>query len=82
MPTCINIVISLEVRELIVKLHKEDKCCIGEIADIVRKSKSVVHGVLERFEKTRSCEAKKQPGRPRKTTARDDRWITLKSKKD
>ena len=82
MPTGINAMTSLEVRELIVKLCKEDKCSIGEIADIVRKSKSVVHGILMRFEKTGLCEAKKPPGRPRKTTARDDRWITLKSKKD
>ena len=48
----------------------------------MRKSKIVVHGILKRFEKTGSCEAKKPPGRPRKTTARDDRWITLKFKKD
>ena len=82
MPRCINAVTSLEVRELIVKLCKEDKRSIGEIADIVRKSKSVVHGILKRFKKTGSCEAKKPPGRPRKTIARDDRWITLKSKKD
>ena len=82
MPTCTNAMTSLEVRELIVKLRKEDKHYIGEIADIVRKSKSVVHGILKRFKKTGSCEAKKPPGRPRKTTARDDKWITLKSKKD
>ena len=82
MPRCINAVTSLEVRELIVKLRKEDKRSIGEIADIVRKSKSVVYGILKRFEKTGSCKAKKLHGRPRKTTSKDDRWITLKSKKD
>ena len=48
----------------------------------MRKSKSVVHVILKRFEKTGLYEAKKPPGRPRKTTARDDKWITLKSKKD
>ena len=37
---------------------------------------------MKRFEKTGLYEAKKPPGRPRKTTARDDKWITLKSKKD
>ena len=82
MPTCINAVTSLEVREFIVKLHKEDKHSIGEIAVVVRKSKSVVHGILKRFKKTGSCDTKKPPNRPRKTTARDDRWIRLKSKKD
>ena len=81
MPTCINIVTSLEVRKLIVKLRKEGKHCIGEIANIVRKSKSVVHGILKRFEKTGSCEAKKPPGRPRKTTARMTDGLQ-KSKKD
>ena len=70
MPTCINAVTSLEVRELIVKLCKEDKHSIGKIANIVRKSKSVVHGILKRLEKTGSCETKKPPGRPRKTTVR------------
>ena len=31
---------------------------------------------------TVSCEAKKPPSRPRKTTAREDRWIGNESKKD
>ena len=46
------------------------------------KSKSVIHRILRKLEETESCEAKKPPGRPRKTTAREDRWIGNESKKD
>ena len=67
-----NALTPLEVRKLIVKLHNEDKHLIGEIANIVRKSKSIVHGILKKFEETGSCEAKKSPVRPRKTTAKTD----------
>ena len=41
-----NAVTSLELRELIVKLRNEDKHSIGDIANIVKKSKSVIHGIL------------------------------------
>ena len=77
-----NAVRSLELRELIVKLRNEDKHSIGDIANIVKKSKSVIHGILKKFDETGSCEAKKPPGRPRKTTSREDRFITLQAKKD
>ena len=61
---------SLELRKLIVKLCNEDKLSIGDISKTVGKSKSVLHSILRKLEKTGSCEAKKPPGRPRKTTAR------------
>ena len=77
-----NSVTSLEVRKLIVNLRHEDKHSIGDIANIVKKSKSVIHGILKKFKETGSCEAKKPPGRPRKTTAREDRLIVKNSKKD
>ena len=77
-----NAVTSLEVRELIVKLRNEDKHSIGEISNIVKKSKSVVHGILKKFEESGSYEAKKPPGRHRKTTSRDDRNIRLQAKKN
>ena len=67
-----NALTSLEVRKLVVKLRTDDKHSIGEIANIVKKSKSVIHGILKKFEETGSCEAKKSPGRPRKTTAKTD----------
>ena len=46
------------------------------------KSKSVIHSILRKIEETGPCEAKKPLGRPRKTTAREDRWIGNESKKD
>ena len=46
------------------------------------KSKSVIHSISRKLEETEPCEAKKPPGRPRKTTAREDRWIGNESKKD
>ena len=64
---------SLEL--LIVKLCNEDKLSIGDISKTVGKSRSVLHNILRELEETGLCEAKKPPGRPRKTTAREDRWI-------
>ena len=46
------------------------------------ESKRVIHSILRKLEETGLCEAKKPPGRPRKTTAREDRWIGNESKKD
>ena len=65
-----NVLTFLEVRKLIVKLHNEDKHSIGEIANIVKKSKSVIHGIVKKFKETGSCKAKTSPGRSRKTTAK------------
>ena len=45
------------------------------------KSKSVFYSILRNLEETGSCKAKKLPGRPWKTTAREDRWICNESKK-
>ena len=75
-------VTSLELRKLIVKLHNEDKISIGDISKTVEKSKSVIHSILRSLEGTWSCEAKKPPGRSRKITAREERWIGNEWKKD
>ena len=66
---------------MIVNLHNEDKLSSGDISKTVWKSKSVIHSILRKSEETGSCEAKKPLGRPRKTTAREDRWIGNESKK-
>ena len=66
-----NALTSSEVRKLILKLRNEDKHSIDEIANIVKKSNSIIHGILKKFEETGSYEAKKS-GRPRKTTAKTD----------
>ena len=36
------------------------------------KFKTVIHSILRKLEETGSCEAKKPPGRPRKSNARED----------
>ena len=74
-------VTSLEVRKLIIK-DKEDKLSIGDNSKTLGKSKRIIHSILRKLEETRICEAKKPPGRPRKTTAKEDRWIGDKSEKD
>ena len=66
---------SLELRKLIVKLCNEDELSIKDISKTVGESKSVIHSILRKLEETGSCNAKKPPGRSRKTTAREDRWI-------
>ena len=75
-------VTSVELRKLIVKLRNEDKLSISDISKTVGKSKSVTQNIFRKLEETGSCEAKKPPGRPRKTTAKEDRWIGNESKKD
>ena len=75
-------VTSLQLRKLIVKLRNEDKHLIGDISKIARKSKSVIHSISRKLEETRSCKTKKPHGRPKKTTARENRWIGNESKKD
>ena len=47
-----NTVTSLELREVILKLRNDDKHSIGDIANIVKKSKRVIHGVLKKFDET------------------------------
>ena len=66
---------SLELRKLIVKLCNEDKLSIRDILKTVGKSKSAIYSILRKLEETGSCEAKKSPGRPRKTDVREERWI-------
>ena len=39
------------------------------------KSKSVIHSILRKIKDTGWWEAKKPTGRPRKTSAWEDRWI-------
>ena len=53
-----------------------------DISKTVGKSKSVIHCILRKLKETGSCETKKPLARPKKTTAREDRLIGNKSKKD
>ena len=47
----------------------------------MEKSISVIHNILRKLEETGSCEVKKPRGKPRKTTAREDRWTGNELKK-
>ena len=72
----------LPIRQQIVRLRHKDNLSIGTIANIVKKSKSVIHGILKAYDDTGSCEAGKSIGRPRKTSERDDRAIAKLMKAD
>ena len=56
--------------------------CIGAIAEIVNKSKSVIHSILKVYDDYGSSEARKSTGWPRITTKREDRAMVKLVKKD
>ena len=60
----------------------KDNLSIGAIAEIVNKSKSVVHGILKVYNDYGSSEARKSTGRPRITTKSEDRAMVKLVKKD
>ena len=60
----------------------KDNLSIGAIAEIVNKSKSVVHGILKFYNEYGLSEARKSTSRPRKTTKREYRAMVKLVKKD
>ena len=72
----------LPIRQQIIRLRMKDNLSIGAIAEIVNKSKSVVHGILKVYNDYGSSEARKSTGRPRITTKREDRVMVKLVKKD
>ena len=60
----------------------KDNLSIGSIAEIVNKSKSVVHGILKVYKDYVSSEARKSAGRSRIRTKREDSAIVKLVKKD
>ena len=60
----------------------KDNLSIRAIADIVNKSKSVVHGIFKVYNDHGSSEARKSTGRPRITPKREDRAMVKLVKKD
>ena len=60
----------------------KDNLSIGAIAEIVNKSKSVVHGMLKVYNDYSSSEARMSTGRLRITTKREDRAQVKLVKKD
>ena len=63
----------LPIRQQIIQLQMKDNLSIGAIAEIVNKSKSVVHSILKVYNDYGSFEARKSTGRSRITTEREDR---------
>lgn len=74
-------ILSLQEKEMILKNFKENKS-ISTIANIIRRSKSVVHRVIARYKKENTLEALPKTGRPPKTSKREDRIIVRKSLND
>ena len=60
----------------------KDKKSIGAIAEIVHKSESVVHDILNVYNDYGSSEARKSTGRPRITTKGGDRIMIKLLKMD
>ena len=60
----------------------KDNLSIGAIAEIINKSKSIVHGVLNVYNDYGSSEARKSTCRPRIMTKREDRAMVKLVKKD
>ena len=69
------------VRQAIVKLHKE-KHTIREISEKVKRSKSVVGRIVKSYNDTGKIASAFKTGRPRKTSAREDRIMQRMSLKD
>ena len=67
------------VRQAIVKLHKE-KHTIREISEKVKRSKSVVGRVVKSYNDTGKIVSAFKTGRPRKSSAREDRIMQRKLK--
>ena len=66
----------------IIRLWMKDNVSIGAIAEIINKSKSVVHGILKVYKDYGPSEARKSTGRPRITTKREDRAMVNLVKMD
>ena len=69
------------VRRAIVKLNKE-KHTIRKISEKVKRSKSVVGRVVKSYNDTGKIDSAFKTGRPRKTSAREDRIMQRMSLKD
>jgi transposase len=67
-----RIKVDAAVKSEIVKLRKENHT-IEQIAKQIKRSKSVVSRILKLYSETGRLTNTKNPGRPRKTTVREDR---------
>lgn len=76
-----KITLDREKRAVINAFHKEG-LSVREIANKMKIPKSTVQDTINRFRKTASNNDRKRTGRPKITTASEDRVITLISKRD
>ena len=73
--------LNYSVRQAIVKLH-EEKHTIREISEKVKRSKCVVGWVVKSYNDTGKRVSAFKTGRPRKSSAREDRIMQRMSLKD
>jgi len=74
-------VVSKEVREIIVKLFKQ-KCATQKIANTVKASVWTVRRVVKQYQETGDVTPGEHPGRPRKLTSREERALARMMIKD
>jgi len=68
---------SIDMRELIIKLHLEKKS-LREIAKTVGKTHSTIQSVIKKFKNTGSVDTLPRKGRPKILSSRDKRNIIKK----
>lgn len=73
--------LSMEVKEAILRLKKENKS-IRQISERLGVASSTVWNILKKVELTGTLSNSYRPGRPRKTSKMDDRKIQSMVKKD
>ena len=71
-----------EIRKLIVEKHLKGYSSHARISGNLNCPQSTVSRIIHVFKRTGNTEAKKSPGRPRKTNATMERLICRKSKTD
>lgn len=69
---------SVDVREIVIKLHKEGKVS-REIASVLAIGKSTVNDIIKKWKTTGTLKDNPVPGRPRITTKRVDKIIKRKA---
>lgn len=73
--------IQISVRNLVINLRKENKS-YGEIAKIVKLSRSTVQTIIKNYNNTNSTENKPRSGRPKKLSRRDISCILKEVNRD
>ncbi|CAK9816272.1 hypothetical protein ANTPLA_LOCUS8944 [Anthophora plagiata] len=74
---------TLEERKIVIRLHEEGKS-YRNISEILKRSRSTVHSIINKYKKEGTLRNKERTGRPRKLTTREERKIVriIKQKPD